>query len=125
MNAELRLLQNEEGRTEICLSIPSAKSRAIVDAIRGILPLAGLKVRRINEEGDEVFSAKEVFPDGSPAMLLRGLRGKEGLTQAEMAARLGVSQNMVSDMESGRRPISLKMAKRIGEEFRTPYKGFL
>jgi hypothetical protein len=32
---------------------------------------------------------------------------------------------MVSDMESGRRPISLKMAKRIGEEFKTPYKGFL
>jgi DNA-binding XRE family transcriptional regulator len=125
MHAELRLLQSEEGRTEICLSIPSAKSRAVVDAISGLLPLAGLKVRRINEEGDEVFSAKEVFPDGSPAMLLRGLRGKEGLTQAEMAVRLGVSQNMVSDMENGRRPISLKMAKRIGEEFKAPYKGFL
>jgi DNA-binding XRE family transcriptional regulator len=125
MNAELRLLPGEAGRTEICLSVPSTKSRVIIDAIRGILPMAGLKVRRINEEGDEVFSAREVFPDGSPAMLLRGLRGKEGLTQAEMAVRLGISQNMVSDMESGRRPISLKMAKRIGGEFKTPYKGFL
>jgi transcriptional regulator with XRE-family HTH domain len=87
--------------------------------------MAGLKVRRINEEGDEVFSAKEVFPEGSPAMLLRGLRGKEGITQAELAVRLGITQNMVSDMESGRRPISLKMAKRIGEEFKIPYKGFV
>jgi DNA-binding XRE family transcriptional regulator len=125
MNAEIRMLEGQSGRTEINLSIPSAKTRVILDALRGILPLAGLKVRRINEEGDEVFSSEEVFPDGSPAMLLRGLRGKEDITQAELAARLGISQNMVSDMESGRRPISLKMAKRIGEEFKIPYKGFL
>ena len=125
MNAEIRMLQEQPGRTEINLSIPSAKARVVLDALRGILPMAGLKVRRINEEGDEVFSAKEVFPDGSPAMLLRGLRGKEELTQAEMAERLGISQNMVSDMESGRRPISLKMAKRIGDTFKIPYKGFV
>jgi len=125
MNAEIRILQGRPGRTEINLSIPSAKAGVILDALRGLLPVAGLKVRRINEEGDEVSSAKEVFPDGSPAMLLRGLRGKEELTQAELAARLGISQNMVSDMESGRRPISLKMAKRIGAEFKIPYKGFV
>ena len=125
MNAEIRMLHGQPGRTEINLSIPSGKAEVILDALRGILPMAGLKVRRLNEEGDEVFSAKEVFPDGSPAMLLRGLRGKEELTQAELAARLGISQNIVSDMESGRRPISLKMAKRIGEEFKIPYKGFV
>jgi DNA-binding XRE family transcriptional regulator len=125
MDAEIRMLQEQPGRTEINLSIPSAKAGVVIDALRGILPMAGLKVRRINEEGDEVFSAKEVFPDASPAMLLRGLRGKEGITQMELAARLGISQNMVSDMESGRRPISLKMAKRIGEEFKIPYKGFV
>jgi DNA-binding XRE family transcriptional regulator len=125
MNAEIRMLQGQAGRTEINLSIPSAKATVIFDALRGLLPMAGLKVRRINEEGDEVFSSKEVFPDGSPAMLLRGLRGKEELTQTELAERLGISQNMVSDMESGRRPISLKMAKRIGAEFKIPYKGFV
>jgi transcriptional regulator with XRE-family HTH domain len=58
-------------------------------------------------------------------MALRGLRGKEDITQAELAARLGISQNMVSDMESGKRNISLKMAKRIAEEFKVPYKAFL
>jgi DNA-binding XRE family transcriptional regulator len=77
------------------------------------------------EEGEAIFSSEEVFPDGSPAMALRGLRGKEDITQAELAARLGISQNMVSDMESGKRNISLKMAKRIGEEFKIPYKCFL
>jgi len=125
MNAEVRLSPALEGRTEINLSVPSAKARVILNALRGILPMAGLKMRRINEEGEELFTSEEVFPDGSPAMALRGLRGKEDITQTELAARLGISQNMVSDMESGKRNISLKMAKRIGEEFKTSYKCFL
>jgi DNA-binding XRE family transcriptional regulator len=125
MNAEIRILQNNSGRTEINLSIPSTKARVIFDAIGGILPVAGLKVRKINEDGEELFSGKEVFPEGSPAMALRGLRGKEDITQAGLAAQLGISQNMVSDMESGKRNISLKMAKRIGEKFNLPYKVFL
>jgi DNA-binding XRE family transcriptional regulator len=125
MNAEVRLLPSHEGRTEINLSIPTAKARVIFDAIRGMLPMAGIKVRKVNEDGEELFTSAEVFPEGCPAMALRGLRGKEDITQAELAARLGISQNMVSDMESGKRNISLKMAKRIGEEFKIPYKVFL
>lgn len=125
MNAEVRLLPSHEGRTEINLSIPSAKARVVFEALRGILPMAGLKVRRVNEEGEELFSAAEVFPDGCPAMALRGLRGKEDITQAELATRLGISQNMVSDMESGKRNISLNMAKRLAKEFKVPYKAFL
>ena len=125
MNAEVRLLPSHEGRTEINLSIPTAKARVVFEALRGILPMAGLKVRRVNENGEELFSSAEVFPDGSPAMALRGLRGKEDITQAELAERLGISQNMVSDMESGKRNISLKMAKRIAEEFKVPYKAFV
>ena len=46
---------------EINLSIPAAKARVILDAISGMLPMAGLKVRRINSEGEEVVSASEVF----------------------------------------------------------------
>ena len=125
MNAEVRLTRGQIGRTEINLSVPSAKTRVILDALRGILPMAGLKLRRVNEEGEELFTSAEVFPDGSPAMALRGLRGKEDITQAELAARLGISQNMVSDMESGKRNISVKMAKRIGEKFKISYKCFL
>ena len=125
MYAEVRLLPSHEGRTEINLSIPTAKARVVFEALRGILPMAGLKVRRVNEDGEELFSSAEVFPDGSPAMALRGLRGKEDITQAELAVRLGISQNMVSDMESGKRNISLNMAKRLANEFNLPYKVFL
>lgn len=125
MLAEMMLRSDEEGRGVIQLTVPSANTIKVAEAIRGVLSLAGHKVRRINSEGEEVVSADEVFPDGCPAMALRGLRGKEDLTQTELAARLGVSQNAISEMESGKRPISTKMAKRLGEEFNLPYKVFL
>ena len=125
MLAEMMLRSDEEGRGVIQLTVPSANTIKVAEAIRGVLSLAGHKVRRVNSEGDEIVSADEVFPDGCPAMALRGLRGREDLTQAELAARLGVSQNAISEMENGKRPISTKMAKRLGEEFNLPYKVFL
>jgi predicted transcriptional regulator len=127
-NAEIRAMPNHQaGRLDINLnlSVPAMKGDLVIDALRSILKLSGVKVRRVNEEGEEVFSAKELFPDGSPAMALRGLRVKEDITQAELATRLGISQNMVSSMESGKRSISAKMAKRIEKEFGVTYKAFL
>lgn len=123
--AKQAVIDIKEGQEIITLSVPAGKGRTVADAIKSVLTLAGHKVRRVNSEGEEVVSADKVFPDANPAMMLRGLRGKEDITQAELAVRLGISQNMVSDMESGRRNISLKMAKRIAEEFKVPYKIFL
>jgi DNA-binding XRE family transcriptional regulator len=125
MNAEIRVLHDRNGRDGILLSVPSNKTLAVLEAIRGILPLAGLKPHRVNEEGEELIPAAEVFPDGNPAMALRGLRVKEDITQVELAERLGISQNMVSSMESGKRAITAKMARRIEQEFGVTYKAFL
>lgn len=125
MLTEMKLQSDAEGRGVIQLTVPPASIMTVADAIRGVLTLAGHKVRRIHDDGEEWVTAEEVFPDGSPAMALRGLRGREEITQAELAVRLGVSQNAISEMESGKRPISTKMAKRLGEEFDISYKAFL
>ena len=45
--------------------------------------------------------------------LLTGARLKAGLTQAQLASKLGIRQNMVSDYENGRRTYSDAMAKRL------------
>ena len=82
------------------------------------------KIEQKNAD-EAIFSAKEVFPEGSPAMLLRGYRGKLDMTQKELAEKLGVTQNRVSDMENGKRPISKNLAVKLGELFDTPYKSFL
>lgn len=43
---------------------------------------------------------------------LRNLRLSLGLTQAELATRLGVSQEMVSEMESGKRRVPEWVTKK-------------
>jgi len=47
--------------------------------------------------------------------LLAGARLKAGLTQGQLAKKLGVRQNMVSDYERGRRSLSPAMAARFSE----------
>lgn len=86
-----------------------------------------LKYRDIIKQAksEEVRTFEEVFPDSSPAMTLRGYRGKMEWTQKELADKLGTTQNRISNMESGKRRISLNMAKRLSELFNIPYKVFL
>ena len=47
--------------------------------------------------------------------LLAGARLKAGMTQGDLAAKLGIRQNMVSDYERGRRTYSNAMARRLSK----------
>ena len=47
--------------------------------------------------------------------LLAGARVKAEMTQAEVAEKAGIRQNMVSEYESGKRPLTRNMAKRFAE----------
>ncbi len=133
MQTELRLhpagagkvvLNVGEGQELISLAVPAGTAQEVADAVRSVLALAGHSVR-LDAGGGECAGADALPVDATPAMRLRGLRGREGLTQAAMAARLGISQNMVSVMESGKRSISVNMARRIGLVFQVPYRLFL
>ena len=117
--------QTTGAMTDICLTVPTEDALSVVEALGGMLRLAGHTVQRVNEDNEELYSIEEVFPEGDPAMALRGLRTREGLTQAQFAERLGISQTRVSEMEHGVRRISVDMAKRIAKTFHTSYKVFL
>ena len=47
--------------------------------------------------------------------LLSAARLKAGLSQSQLAAKLGIRQNMVSDYERGKRRLSSAMAKRMAK----------
>jgi len=47
--------------------------------------------------------------------LLEGARLKAGMTQAELAEKLDVRQNMISDYERGKRRLSRSMSERLAE----------
>jgi len=60
-----------------------------------------------------------------PGAMVKGGRVKEGLTQARLAALVGIPQRHVSEMEHGKRPIGKEMAKRLGKALGVSYKVFL
>jgi plasmid maintenance system antidote protein VapI len=72
----------------------------------------------------EVYK-EELEEFGQAALMLRGSRHKIELTQKELAEALGISQNHVSEMENGKRPIGKVMALRMGKFFKTDYRKFL
>jgi transcriptional regulator with XRE-family HTH domain len=51
------------------------------------------------------------------ATRLRDVRRSAGFTQAQMAARLGVTQAYVSMLEQGRRPVPARLRKRVAEVY--------
>ena len=110
---------------EIMVNIPLMEMEKVSQAIRGVLELAGHTVRRVNGEGEELYTLEETFPDARPGKIVHGLRVKEDITQEELAKRLGIAQTRVSEIESGKRPISRNMAKRLGEAFNVSPKAFV
>lgn len=123
---QVRMKRRFVGKSaEMVLTIPSKEYVRVEEALKAMFALAGHKLRIFNDEGDELFTADEVFPDSHPGKLLRGLRGKEGLSQKAMAERLSISPRHLAEMEKGWREISLDLAKHIGAVFNISYKLFL
>jgi transcriptional regulator with XRE-family HTH domain len=58
---------------------------------------------------------------------LRGLRSREGLTQKQLAQKLGggVSQHHISEMEHGKRGEHTQMARRLAKVLKTDYRMLL
>jgi DNA-binding XRE family transcriptional regulator len=113
---------------EIILTVPIEQTPIVRDTIISIFRLTGHEISTDEEEeGDDerLYTIKEVFPDACPAMALRGFRGLEELSQAELAEKLGITQSRLSELESGKRPISRKMAQKLGELFNMPAKTFI
>lgn len=69
--------------------------------------------------------AAEEVCDFSPSNCLKGARYKENMTQAELAARTGISRRHISEMENNKRPIGKGTAKKLAEALNISYKVFL
>lgn len=56
---------------------------------------------------------------------LVGARGKEGLSQRQLAALTGLHQRHISEMEHGKRPIGKAHAKRLAKVLKVDYRVLL
>ena len=100
--------------------------RLPAQAGRGLLTL----LRSLQKDLTPSASAREFFPDLKNAekrigVIFRGIRFKNGLTQAEVAKRLGLDQSDVSKIEKGKSSIGKGLAKKIEHEFGIDYRRFL
>jgi ribosome-binding protein aMBF1 (putative translation factor) len=72
---------------------------------------------------------REAFPElenePSYSIALRGARGKEGLTQKELAEKTGIPQGHISSMENGKMEIGKERAKRLAKALDIDYRVFL
>jgi len=90
-----------------------------------------MKVNDVTEwelEEKEFYSIEEVSPEmawNSGGVSLRGGRGKEGLTQKQLADMTGISQHHISEMENGKRPIGKETARKLATALNIDYRVFL
>ncbi len=67
----------------------------------------------------------EFEDEPSYGVALRGTRGKENLTQKELAGKTGIPQSHISLMEHGKMTIGKERAKRLAKALRVNHKIFL
>lgn len=74
--------------------------------------------RSVESGAERTFTVAEVFPEylGRESQIaLRAYRTRENLTQKELAARTGIPQHHLSEMENGKRPIGKERARKLAE----------
>ena len=99
-------------------------------SITGIIPeklISGLRKEygdeNVRVDRDDMVSAmemdwfKELESEDTPGKNLRFYRKLVGMTQTELAKKLGTSKQFISDMENDRKPISRKTAKELAALF--------
>lgn len=111
------------GRDDLRLySLPTQKAQAVLKLVQGHEVLGS--------DGEPLVAPEDVFPDlkddsKRPAAMLRGARHRDGLTQVELAKKMGITQANLASMEAGRRSISKKTAEKLAKVFKTNYRVFL
>jgi len=80
------------------------------------------------EEGSipaEEFFDKYFTGESKAQVALRGARGREDMTQAQLSKMTGIPQRHISEMENGKRPIGKENAKKLAKALNCDYRRFL
>ena len=80
-------------------------------------------------ELEESIPWRDAFPDLSddqlPGVVLRGIRHREGMTQAELSTITGIPQRHLSEIETGKRNIGKDRAEKLAQVLDVDYRIFL
>lgn len=94
------------------------------DEAQGLMKILGQY--EVQDRVDWRGSMKDLLDKHSESgVALKAERIMAKMTQAQLASELGVPQHVISEMESGKRPLGKKMAIRLAKIFKTDYRFFL
>jgi len=110
---------------DVCIRVSAAEADRVKLAFSQFLDLAGVEYHIPKNDNDDLVTWEEAFPELGTGSVLQGARDREGLTQAELAEKIGAKPHHISEMENGKRAIGKSMAKRLAEVLNTGYKVFL
>ncbi|MEA3417743.1 MAG: helix-turn-helix transcriptional regulator [Thermodesulfobacteriota bacterium] len=108
---------------DVCIRVPTTEVDRVKSALSKFLELAGVKYSI--QDNEDLLTWEEAFPELGPGDVLKGARDREGLTQTELAAKIGVKPHHISEMENGKRSIGKDIARRLAKALNTGYKVFL
>lgn len=77
---------------------------------------------------ERTYTATEVFPElatNRAGVMMRGYRGREGMTQRQLAEATSIPQRHISEMEHGKRIVGKERAKKIAAVLHADYRVFL
>jgi ribosome-binding protein aMBF1 (putative translation factor) len=106
-----------EGRIMRFTDVPTSKVKPLLTLLKGYeddsIPWREAASGRIKGSG------------GEAAHMVRVAREKTGMTQVELAEKLGMPQGNLSQIETGKRPVGKALAKNLGKIFNLDYRVFL
>ncbi len=93
----------------------------LLDLLRGYFKAQVEIVEDPDETVDwfETDLHKRIKARSTPGITIHAFRHRDGFTQSQLAEKLGVSKQVVCDLEKDRRPISAVTAKKLSALFKT------
>jgi len=108
---------------DVCIRVPVTEVDRVKSAFSKFLDLAGVQYSIPGDE--DLLTWEKAFPELGPGDVLKGARDRQGLTQTELAEKIGVKPHHISEMERRKRSIGKNMARRLARALNTGYKVFL
>lgn len=107
-------------RTEI--SLHGAGTSQVLEFLRKQFTVEILDVdtSRVEDDGDELVEIESTdWWKKNKHRVLAGARHKINMTQKELAERSGMRQTVISEYESGKRPMTLRAATKLAAALNT------
>jgi len=107
-------------RTEI--SLYGAGTSQVLEFLRKqfTVEILDSDTSRLEDDGDELVEIESTdWWKQNKHMVLAGARHKINMTQKELAERSGMRQTVISEYESGKRPMTLRAATKLAAALNT------